>query len=514
MPKSIYYITDDENHANSEEATSANAMAGLHDVTAQPLWTTSSILGCPIHNMTKSPEIIPNESNEIILLAHTDNKRPPETIGERTPEKLADAFSVMFSNKQDRTNVTDIYLISCEAGMGSPSLAQKFARAMMKKGFSNIKIHAVAHPEGPLIGGGVEVTTRPGTADGGKVGKVGQVTGYYYATQESKAYHDYKAIGAILKSDRTSEQKTLFNQLKPDFEKLTDKQKEKLREGKINLVTDFEEMKEPHNTFTASGPQSIISTDMAITLSFLKRRKNSLLNLGGETNVTHAIDTLTQQLKQNPTITHQDIIAQFKPSETPSQELGFFVRNTLKAKRALGIDEVKICIEDYAKDLNRLLNTRNNTAFEFNITEETPLLGGSSEPQDIAGQLRKYANQRSDEWGFSWDVLYLKTFSFWLSDCVTSLAANIGMIEHPTDYLHIKHRETKVSAATKLADIIKEDHNTNVPVLTPAEMGALREGRLHAIASQVDGGLDKYLSGEQFTSPLHDGERTGNKKNN
>jgi hypothetical protein len=496
MTRSIYYIADDEDNTHGEEVTSAKAMAALNNITEQPFFTgKTGLFGSP--EVTKAPK---NILNEIILLAHTDSGRPPSTIGERTPQELADDFAKMFSNNSDRKTVTDIFLISCEAGMGSPSLAQQFAAAMKEKGFSNFKIHAVAHPEGRLIGGNVEVTTRAGKLTGGIVG---QVTGYYYGTQESKDYHDYKAINAIRKSNRTPEENQLLANLAPRFEKLDPKTKKELEAGKINLVTDLEDMREFYNTFTAQGPMSMISADMAITLSFLKQRKNTLLGLDNK-NVADAIDHLTQRLKEDPSLTHHDIIALFEHSLTPKHQLGLFSR----VKRAVGVDEVAQHIQGCANELNQQLNAINDTDIAYeNITEETPLLGESSSSHDIVIQLRAYAEQRRDEpWGFSWDLLYLKTFSFWLSDCVTSLAKNIGIIEHSTHYLDIKHRETKVSAAEKLANIIEGRNNTTVNELTPAEIGALREGRLHSIAN-ANGDLDSYLQSENTVSPMH-------KKNN
>lgn len=482
MP-AIYYITEDANPKNSAEAISAQAMGKLTNSIAQPFETKSlGWLGSST-KITKAPQDTPNE---IILLAHTDSGRPPSTIGGKTPQELANDFAKMITKITERTKVTDIFLVSCEAGMGNPSLAQQFAAAMVGNGFSKIKIHAVAHPVGKLIGGGVEVTTRAGTVTGGTIG---QVTGYFYGNQESKEYHQYISIKATHQEDRTAEEKILFNQLKAKYSTF-----DKNQAVIVNLVTDLQEMRAPYNTFTANGPEATISADIAIALSFLKQKKNTLITLNqGETDVTKALDNIITQLKANPTFTHVQIISQLKTVlKDHTKTL------TSWASSALGVNPITKYLEAYANELNVQLNHINKTSHQMpqekerstSLTEASPLLGGISQTnnKDIPTQLREYAAERKKEWGYHWDFLYLKTLSFWISDSISSIAKNMGLIEDSTDYLNIKYRDTKVSAAEKLANII--EGNINCSVLTVAEEKALREGRLGSIVGTV---LDDIL---------------------
>jgi|GEM_PF-2373034 len=141
---------------------------------------------------------------------------------------------------------------------------------------------------------------------------------------------------------------------------------------------------------------------------------------------------------------------------------------------------------------------------EEESTEETPLLapGSQSSSNTISDQLRGYAEQRSkDEWGFHWDFLYLKTFSFWLSDSISSIAKNIGLVTESTDYLNSKFRDTKVSAAKKLAHLIEDPSGDND--LSPAEIHALSEGTLGSIVTE-GGGLDALLQDRPSTYTEND----------
>lgn len=470
----IYYITEDKDPSRSEEAISAQAMAKASNSNIQQFLQPKSGL---FKNGKKT-----TAPNELILLAHTDTGRPPSTIGDKSPKELAKDFRAMFSQPE---NITDIFLISCEAGMGAPSLAQQFASEMVKNGFKHIHIHAVAHPDGKLIGGGVEVTTATGTITGGTIG---QVNGYFYGTQESKEYHQY------LNTKRSSVRKTDQDKKLDNTFRNFDRTKAII----VNLVTDLEDMRAPYNTFTKDGPLAKISADIAITLNFLKEKKKTLIDLnGGDTDVTRVIDQIITTLEANSTFNRDQIIDVLR-----SRTTGDSPTLVQRAQTFMGVNPVPLHLRRYTSELDSLLNRINGipvTDSNQADNEESPLLRAQDQVQgqtnNIENQLSDYVKQRKDEWGFHWDFLYLKTLSFWVSDCISSIAKNMGLLEESTDYLNIKSRETKVNAANKL---IERLNGNPVGYWTQDELRAVRDGRLGLIANSIDN-LDELLA----TSPAY-----------
>jgi hypothetical protein len=476
MPIPIYYITDEpDNEKNPERVCAEAMMPNIPGSFVEHL----SIKTNRLRSTTTTAKAFTQTPKEIILLAHTDTGTPPTTIGDKTPKVLAEGFKAMFSgkSKKEKAELTDIFLISCEAGMGSPSLAQQFAAAMVDKGFPHIKIHAVAHPDGMTFGGGVEVTTRTGAWTGGTKG---QVTGYYYGNQEAKEYAQYESLTRKKIRLRTLEEKQQLVQLKTKYKDF--------KPVIITLVTDLEDMRDPYNTFNSDGPEARISKDMAFTLSFLKKVRNTTLVDGA----AEAIDGIINNLKLHSHLTHRDIMFKIDDAIKNSSSGGIFsvnMRDFLKKRKI-----------ELIQELNQFTNgparIESENMFEDDITEETPLL-----PSTIQQQLTNYANQRKNEGGFYWDFLYLKTFSFWLSDSISSLAKTIGLIEESTDYLNSKFRDTKVSAAEKLVDLIENSDAENM--LSPAEIHALSEGTLGSIVTKA-GGLGDLLQNRPSTYTEND----------
>lgn len=489
MPIPIYYITDEPDNEENPERVCAQAMS--------PNITGSFVEHLSIKtnrfSSATTAKAFEQTPNEIILLAHTDSEERPTTIGDKTPTELADGFKAMFSKKSkgEKENLTDIFLISCEAGMGNPSLAQQFAAAMVDKGFLNIKIHAVAHPDGMTFGGGVEVTTRTGAWTGGKKG---QVTGYYYGNQEAKEYAQYESLTRKKIRLRTLEEKQQLVQLKTkynDFKPVI-----------ITLVTDLEDMRDPYNTFNTDGPEARLSTDMAFTLSFLKKAKKPL-EIGGSNEILAVLDKMIADFKLNSDLERQGIIRELdKLIEKNSSRSYMFFENPIGAYLQERQVELNAGLNNIKIRPNNIIEPEDT--LEEESTEETPLLapGSQSSSNTISDQLRGYAEQRSkDEWGFHWDFLYLKTFSFWLSDSISSIAKNIGLVTESTDYLNSKFRDTKVSAAKKLAHLIEDPSGDND--LSPAEIHALSEGTLGSIVTE-GGGLDALLQDRPSTYTEND----------
>ena len=452
----IYYITDEL--SNSDEAISANALAEHINDTVAPFPTTT---------------ITQNVPTEIILLAHTNTGRT--TIGDKSPILLADAFAKIIPTKE-RTKVTSITLISCEAGVGSPSLAQQLAIAMVKKGFHNIKIHAVGHPIGSLIGGGVEVTMKAGTVSGGTVG---QVNGYFYGNEESQAYHSYLQLKGVAVTDRTTTEKATLRQLDKKYKNF-DKEQIKEQIIIINLVTDIDDLREPYNTFTENGPEKHISAEVAIALSFFKKQKTVLQRLYGLGDVIESLDAIMTELKKNPELTRAEM----------TKKLQHNVNRLKKTNKRWLSNHIAVYLTDYLLKLDAELNRMSEQLIietqisSDNLSDHTPLL-----EKTLPEKLIEYATAREQEWGFHWDFLYLKTFAYYVIDGISTMAKSLGLVENSTDYFDSKYRDTKVNAAKKLANIVRL---TEVSVFTLPEKHALSEGRLGAIVNSA-GGLDKIL---------------------
>jgi hypothetical protein len=141
--------------------------------------------------------------NEITLIAHTDSSR--ETIGGMLPAEVASTFSKKIKHKLELSHV---YLISCEAGLmrrGEPSLAQKLADEMNRKGFANVVVHAITNPVGGLIEGmRVEVVTKPSTLRPHE--PTGTLRAFYYSDEKS-ALQDTEILNLSKEIERLEEAK-------------------------------------------------------------------------------------------------------------------------------------------------------------------------------------------------------------------------------------------------------------------------------------------------------------------
>ncbi len=218
----------------------------------------------------------PASINEITLVAHTDSSR--KTIGGINPAQLALSFSKMIKHKLELSHV---YLISCEAGLMSgdePSLAQKLADEMNRKGFANVVVHAIANPVGGLIEGmRVEVVTKPSAVRPHE--PIGTLRAFYYSDKTS-ALQDAKILALsqeieILEKERLGlDGKKHLRQLRQEYLNLT----RTTNKGKIDILSidDYKiAMNEDLNTFTADGPKLVMSAAVSAALFYLESQKRS-----------------------------------------------------------------------------------------------------------------------------------------------------------------------------------------------------------------------------------------------
>ncbi|WP_133127080.1 hypothetical protein [Legionella nagasakiensis] len=177
--------------------------------------------------------------HDITLCAHTDDERT--TIGGKTPRELARDLARKYGD--NKANLQDVYLISCEAGMGQPSLAQQLAIEMRNTGFAaGIRIHA-ANPVNAdeLHGMRVEVVTRPGAWT---LGARGDVRAFFYGNEHS--YEVDSQIEDAEESGNRREATRLFRARSTDS-----------RYVKTDIFDthDYkEELNRAHHTFTTAGP--------------------------------------------------------------------------------------------------------------------------------------------------------------------------------------------------------------------------------------------------------------------
>lgn len=345
----ISYIPDTSYSDQSSDLVYAQALASVSLEKIVPFTHTQ--------NGSEVVKQLSTTPSSITLCAHTDPGQPPTKIGDRTPEELAKDFSTMIGST-NKKKVTDIYLISCEAGVGAPSLAQKLATAMKNQGFDKVKIHAVAHPKGLLIGGGVEVTAKEGLATGGKFRTKGQVVGYFYGDTASKEYDEYikiaSKIASMSRKDRTESETKRYTELKSKYGTY-DKKKVII----IDLVTDISEMDEPYNTFGKSGPQTDLSADVAIAIDFFKGQKETLQKFATRPQKTiDELDALIKKLKTNSMWTSKDI----------NSEL-----DTILARHSGWLSKTNTNFTAYKTELNARLKSINN------FSQSPALLSASSD---------------------------------------------------------------------------------------------------------------------------------------
>lgn len=165
-------------YVNEEDKSSAQLVSNLNNLNIEP------------ENITSGAKI--EAGSEVTLYAHSSSYLDSEDerlVAEKKPEKLAELFARKIENKKD---VTDIYLVSCEAGLATGKqphqeiYAQLFADELVKQHFRpDIRVHAVSAPI-DATAMRVSVVTHPSQrqVERGIVG--GQVEAYYYGNEYSE----------------------------------------------------------------------------------------------------------------------------------------------------------------------------------------------------------------------------------------------------------------------------------------------------------------------------------------
>lgn len=124
----------------------------------------------------------------ITVYAHSSAGENDRLVAKKSATELAASLATQIQNK---TEVTDIYLLACEAGLYNEqtqsTYAQAFRNALIAQGFqSTIKVHA-AHAPKEAVAMRVRVTSKQGLAGVVRGNADGYVESYYYTDDYSLA---------------------------------------------------------------------------------------------------------------------------------------------------------------------------------------------------------------------------------------------------------------------------------------------------------------------------------------
>jgi uncharacterized protein (DUF1810 family) len=99
----------------------------------------------------------------------------------------------------------------------------------------------------------------------------------------------------------------------------------------------------------------------------------------------------------------------------------------------------------------------------------------------IIKELTRYQNIRKNEWGFHYNFLGIISALYFIQDMLSG-----------TDHFNSKSREIKISAASKLEQLMTPSHAGPI-TFSESEKKALKDGRLGAIVSK-HGGLEQLMN--------------------
>ncbi|KTD44498.1 DUF1810 family protein [Legionella quateirensis] len=114
----------------------------------------------------------------------------------------------------------------------------------------------------------------------------------------------------------------------------------------------------------------------------------------------------------------------------------------------------------------------NNTHPSVVLTQQEPSAHVKPRTSTLIQELAQYKNIRKNEWEFHYNFLGIVSVLYFIQDSLFG-----------TDHFNTKNREIKISAASKLEQILDPDQPIPDP-LNEAEIKALKEGRLGDLVSR------------------------------
>ena len=224
------------------------------------------------------------------------------SITNHTPAELADSISKKYG-QGDKTNLTDFYLASCEAGLkqeNSPSFAEKFSREMFNRGFTSLQVHAICSPisDTPMTGMILETV--------GDINEEMKINswGYKSTSDEArdKAINDEMTCLSAEKDKLTTKLGTQLGRLERtqtviESECVTtalnelEQEQKGLRVPICNDVNYKEEMGQSYNTFVNGVQKARMCAEVSEAIIFLSDIKKRLPK-AGNLKINQAINTL------------------------------------------------------------------------------------------------------------------------------------------------------------------------------------------------------------------------------
>lgn len=240
---------------------------------------------------------------ELIILAHSDT--PPKHIGDKTPAQLADDLAKEFKDR-DKTALKSVKLVSCEGGFGPDPLAQQLVNALHKKGFTQVSVQAVTHPQNSTFGGVVSVITkavRPGTTEG-------QVTAVMYGNQITADYERYSDLYTKSKAkppNITPEEREELDSLKERHQNFNNFSTRSSSYQVLHLAQHMDDLDNDYNTYTPAGPKAQLSIGVAAALDVLKQ-KNTLFERTGDLKAEKETGQLIAHFQSHSNMAKNDIM--------------------------------------------------------------------------------------------------------------------------------------------------------------------------------------------------------------
>ena len=453
--------------------------------------------------------------SDITLVAHTSDEA--KHIGDRTPLQLATDFEKMFHGK-DKTELRDIYLISCEAGMykgANLPLAQKFVDAMHSKGFINLKVHAISNP----LGSDIE-TMRVAVTNQGGVTMVpqGAVNAIVFHDKASiKLDEDIIELRKIILDPTLHHKHAEHVRLVADLKRLEAQQAQGDQSFEFFSSMDYKkDMDQPYNTFTHSGPVARISNSAAFAIHYLQLEKLKLARQkpsGSQTKQLGYLNADIESLEKGYTKNAQEIMADLTASHKPKHawQTSSYYDSIISPLKL----QLQAFDEQHSKDTAAGYSVQRNASAgsgsDSDADEDAPLLShkvamdahqpvrrspartypprfvtsngddvlpkttvthahhvsSNNNQSTLLANLKAYRNLRANEWNYPSGFLSILSVVYFILDSLTG-----------SNHFSSKQCKAKLDAADKLIE--KIEGNSDVE-FSSTDKCALQDGRLGKI---------------------------------
>ena len=378
------------------------------------------------------------EATELTLVAKMDHEMP--SIAGRTPVEIADTLAKLYQTSE-RSMLKTLYLVDSRAeekpNENGP-LLQQLAVEMNKLGFANLLVSAIALPIGNP-GDGIEMSLIKEGAD-----KLDGLSNWSdescYSIQE---IHEYSS--------------------------LTPESEEALESGITDIAIQFLKDQKQHIIEAYKNEPTKKERLLAyIATDINKLKKNPSLTVDEVNRLLHS-NRSEQEFKLSD-YCNEVLIPLGKVIEQAAQKRVFIDSNFNLSKIPLTSSKTPS-------------PTLTLSSFSFHVRptqmDATTMTDIDFTPIDILwDKLDTYIEARKNEWGFHYNFIGIISTLYLIQYALTS-----------TDSFNIKSRDVKISAATKLQNMIDGDQTIE---FTQHEEQALMDGRLGVLV-EAHGGLDKIL---------------------